>query len=76
MPTSSTGWTSVYHWDGDIEQASEAVLILKTQSDQVEALIERVKTLHSYSCPCVVSWPIDRGNADYLDWIENKVRGG
>lgn len=68
------GMTSVYHWEGNIEESGEAVLIAKTRADLVDAVIERVKTLHSYTCPCVVGWPIERGNADYLDWIAGETR--
>jgi periplasmic divalent cation tolerance protein len=44
-------------------------LIAKTRADLVERAIARVKALHSYTVPCVVSLPIDRGNPDFLAWI-------
>ena len=37
--------------------------------------IDRIKALHSYSVPCVVSWPIREANQDYIDWIEQETRG-
>ena len=67
------GMTSVYRWEGAVEQASEAVLIVKTTEPQVPAVIERVKALHSYSCPCAVAWPIGIGNPQYLEWIERET---
>ncbi|MFQ5730883.1 MAG: divalent-cation tolerance protein CutA [Planctomycetaceae bacterium] len=67
------GMTSVYHWEGNIEESAEALMIAKTQPELVETLIERVKSLHSYSCPCVVSWPIETGNPAYLDWIRDET---
>ena len=66
--------TSVYWWEGTIEDSAEAVLIAKTKKSLVEAVINRVKELHSYSCPCVVALPIQDGNADYLGWIEKETR--
>lgn len=63
------GVASIYWWAGAIEQASEAVLIVKTRADLVERLSARIKALHSYACPCVVAWPIAGGNPDYLEWI-------
>ena len=63
------GMSSVYWWQGKIEEASETVLILKTTTQRLQELTARVKALHSYDCPAVVAWPIDNGNADYLDWI-------
>lgn len=68
------GMTSVYRWEGKVEQATETVLIAKTKADLVEELIERVQRLHSYTCPCVVAWPIENGHAPYLDWIEQETR--
>jgi periplasmic divalent cation tolerance protein len=67
------GMTSVYRWEGAVEQGSEAVLIVKTTEPQVPTVIERVKALHSYSCPCVVAWPIGIGNPQYLEWIERET---
>lgn len=61
--------TSVYWWDDDVQTDTETVLILKTRTDHLELLSERVRASHSYDCPCVVAWPIVGGNPDYLDWI-------
>lgn len=69
------GMTSVYRWEGAVEEANEAVLIAKTQTVRVARVIERVKSLHEYSCPCVVSWEIGAGNADYLKWIVDETGG-
>ena len=63
------GMTSVYWWQGALEQAHEAMLILKTRTELVERLTARIRELHSYECPCVVALPIGAGNPDYLAWI-------
>lgn len=68
------GMTSIYHWRGAIEEAREAVLIVKTRAALVGPLIERVRALHSYECPCVVALPITDGNPAYLAWIEAETR--
>ena len=62
--------TSLYWWDGKIEEGHEAVLIAKTRESLVERVVARVKSLHSYDCPCVAAWPITAGNPHYLAWIE------
>lgn len=66
--------TSVYRWQGRVEQAAEAVLIVKTIEDRLLEAIARIKAFHTYECPCIVSWKIDQGNPDYLDWIERESR--
>ncbi len=67
------GMTSMYWWEGKVQEESETVLIAKTDQDLVGRLIERVKSLHSYECPCVVTWPIAEGNAKYLQWIQDET---
>jgi periplasmic divalent cation tolerance protein len=69
------GMRSIYWWDGKIEDAAEAVLVLKTAAGNLEALTARVKSQHSYATPCVVALPITGGNRDYLDWIAAESGG-
>jgi periplasmic divalent cation tolerance protein len=65
---------SVYWWNGGCEEGREAVCLIKTRTELVEAVICRVKELHSYSVPCIISWEIQAGNPDYLQWIrENTI---
>jgi periplasmic divalent cation tolerance protein len=61
--------TSIYHWQGAIEQADESVLLLKTISDLVDQVTRRIVELHSYECPCVIALPIESGHPPYLQWI-------
>ncbi len=67
------GTTSVYHWEGEVCEEDEVSMILKTRDDLVDRLVEKVKNLHSYDCPCVVSLPISSGNAAFLDWIDSET---
>lgn len=67
---------SVFRWNGKIERAREAVLILKTRKSRVSALTKRIKALHSYSVPCVVALPIIGGNGDFLAWVEAETTRG
>lgn len=64
---------SAYWWRGNIEEAAESLLIVKTVDRHLEALTARVRALHSYSVPEVIAFPITGGNADYLRWIEGSV---
>jgi periplasmic divalent cation tolerance protein len=69
------GMTSLYWWQGKIDEGRETVLIAKTREDLVAPLTERVKSMHSYSCPCVVSIPIEGGSQAFLDWIAAETAG-
>jgi len=62
--------TSIYWWQGKLEQASEVSLLLKTKATLVDKLVAKVKENHSYECPCVVAVPIAGGNRQFLDWID------
>ncbi len=68
------GVNSMYWWDGEVQDDDEAVLIAKTKEALVPELIAKVKELHSYKCPCIVSMPIESGNADFLRWIEDETK--
>ena len=68
------GMHSVYRWKGKIEEAAEVIVIAKTCDGLLDLLTERVRSLHSYECPCVVGLPIVGGNQDYLEWIASETR--
>ncbi|MBP2315879.1 divalent-cation tolerance protein CutA [Azospirillum soli] len=67
------GMTSIYRWEGAIEEASETVLIAKTRADLFDRLTARVRDLHSYNVPCVVELKVGRGNPAYLDWLRDET---
>ena len=68
------GMTSFYWWDGAVNEDQETLLVAKTRQSLVDEVIARVKSLHSYDCPCVISWPITAANPDYLAWIEHETQ--
>lgn len=72
------GTRSVYWWEGKVSEDDEVSLLLKTRDDLVGRLVDKVKEIHSYDCPCVVAVPITGGNRAFLDWIdaETSEQGG
>lgn len=65
------GATSLYWWKGVVQEDHEALIIAKTKESLVDDLTKKVKELHSYECPCVVAVPIERGNPEFLKWIDD-----
>ncbi len=63
------GLTSIFRWEGAVQEESEALLIAKTDRTLVDAASDLVKLEHSYDCPCVVALPIIGGNQDFIGWI-------
>ena len=64
---------SFYMWDGELQDDTEVVMIAKTTADRLPDLIEKVKSLHSYDCPCIVSLPVSGGHPPFLEWIAEEV---
>ncbi len=65
---------SIYWWDGEIQDDREVILMAKTRESLVPELIEKVKSMHSYECPCIVSLPILDGNKPFLDWVVDETK--
>jgi len=63
------GVTSIFFWEGKICREEEVLLMVKSVSTNQEGLIEKVKELHSYSTPEVISVPVQSGNPGYLQWV-------
>jgi len=64
---------SIYRWQGKVEEAEEVIIIAKTKTSLVKELTEKVKSMHSYECPCIVSLAITEGNPDFLKWIDEET---
>lgn len=67
---------SVYWWKDELQTDTESVMLVKTTQEKVPEVTERIKELHSYEVPCVISVPLSpgEGNQAYLDWIADAVR--
>ncbi|XP_073809583.1 protein CutA homolog isoform X1 [Danio rerio] len=65
--------TSVYEWQGKIEEDNEVLLMIKTRSSKIPELAEYVRSNHPYEVAEVISLPIDQGNPPYLKWIGDVV---
>ncbi|KAG5278770.1 hypothetical protein AALO_G00102570 [Alosa alosa] len=65
--------TSIYEWQGKIEEDSEVLMMIKTRSSKVSELAEYVRSNHPYEVAEVISLPIDQGNPPYLKWIGDVV---
>lgn len=61
--------TSVYRWEGRIEEAEEAQVILKTRRGCWEALQSRLAELHPYEVPEILALPVENGLPAYLAWV-------
>lgn len=65
--------TSVYRWQGAVEQANEWFCVMKTTGARYEALAAWIAEHHPYDTPEVVATPIVGGSRDYLEWISHET---
>jgi periplasmic divalent cation tolerance protein len=68
------GVTSLFWWQGKVDQAKETLLIVKSEKEKLSAIIKRVKSLHSYDVPEIIALPIIAGEKKYLRWIHESIR--
>ena len=66
--------TSIYRWEGKVEQSDECPAILKTTPDRADALIARLADLHSYEVPAIVAWPAHHSFPVFAEWVETELR--
>lgn len=69
------GLTSIYRWDGEIEEASEVLLLIKTTAEAYEALETALTARHPYDVPEVLAFDATAGFPPYLRWLTDTVTG-
>ncbi len=68
------GVRSVYRWQGAIEEAAEAVLLIKTDRGLFAELRDRLAALHTYTTPEIIAVPIENGSQSYLAWLASELK--
>ena len=69
------GGISIYRWEGDVAEASEAVVLMKTRRDRWAALAATVDELHPYDVPELLALPVEAGLGPYLAWVTAETAG-
>lgn len=65
---------SKYRWEGKIETENECLLLMKTRDELVRLAKRKIKEVHSYQVPEIISLEAEEVNPQYLAWVE-KVTG-
>ena len=63
---------SSYFWDGQLQNDSEVILLLKTSNHKQGALRTFLENTHSYDVPAVLSWEAEV-NDSYGKWISEST---
>lgn len=65
---------TIYRWEGEIEEAEEWLLLVKTTRGAFDRVREAIVELHSYDVPECIGFPIEMGSLAYLSWIGDSVK--
>lgn len=68
------GASSMYYWEGKLEQEYEVQMILKSERSYQEALLNFLKQHHPYQTPELLVLPVHAGDKDYLSWLNASLR--
>lgn len=66
--------TAIYSWKGNVEQASEVVVFIKTKTSLYSEVENRIKALHAYEVPCIFMMNIEKALAPYVQWINEETK--
>ena len=67
------GVTSVYEWEGAVQQETEQLLIVKTNADRYPALEAAVREHHPYTNPEVLALASVAVAEKYWTWVNEGV---
>ncbi len=67
------GVRSIYRWDGQICDETEAVILMETTPARLPQARARIEELHSYVVPKIVALPSTDVSAPYLEWLREST---
>jgi periplasmic divalent cation tolerance protein len=65
--------TSVYRWQGNVEETAEVPVLIKTTAARYAELESVLRALHPYELPEIIAVPVLRGLPAYLDWVAGET---
>jgi periplasmic divalent cation tolerance protein len=66
--------TSVYRWQGAVQEEKEVLLLIKSTQDLIPLIAELIDQIHPYELPELIATPVAAGSPSYLGWLEQSVR--
>lgn len=68
------GIYSLYRWKEQLERDEELLLLIKTSKDKQNEVFERVRALHDYDVPEIISIQADSVDKAYADWLRDCLK--
>jgi periplasmic divalent cation tolerance protein len=60
---------SIYHWQGKLESNAEALALFKLSSDCYDAFEKRLRSIHPYDVPEIITVSVANALPEYLRWV-------
>jgi periplasmic divalent cation tolerance protein len=67
------GVESIYHWQGAVETSAEVLAVFKTTVAAYPALEARLRELHPYEVPEIISLQPEQVAETYARWVSESV---
>ena len=64
--------TSMYYWQGQLETATEVMLLIKAPPALFDAISQTICRLHPYTVPEIIAIPVSQGFLPYLRWVNEE----
>jgi periplasmic divalent cation tolerance protein len=64
------GIESIYRWQGKVETSTEVLVIFKSTIARYQMIENRIRELHGYEVPEILSVRVTDGLPSYLRWVE------
>lgn len=68
------GAESIYRWKEAVEETRETVVLFKLVEDRYYAFEARLRELHPYEVPEIISLRVQAGHFPYLQWLDESCR--
>ncbi|XP_030599179.1 protein CutA homolog isoform X1 [Archocentrus centrarchus] len=65
--------STMYYWKGEIQDASEILMLVKTKTSMIQKVVDYVRSVHPYANPEVLSFPVDDGSLAYMKWMDEAI---
>src|SRR5213595_1614105 len=60
---------SIYRWKGKLESSEETLVMFKLEAKRYADFEAKLRSLHPYEVPEIISIKVESGLPDYLQWV-------
>ncbi|KAK5618581.1 hypothetical protein CRENBAI_015952 [Crenichthys baileyi] len=64
---------TMYYWKGEIQDASEILMLVKTKTSRIGDVVKYVRSIHPYANPEALSFPVEDGSQAYMKWMDDAI---